>query len=74
MPARLFVLAFVNENAAPPKIVRFGPTSESPALLASFDAPWPAHATTRVIVPTDGSGLLRVRTSDLRRALAPEGR
>lgn len=71
---RLFVLAFVNENEIPPKIVRFGPTSESPSLLTAFDAPWPMHATTRVVVPTDGSGLLRVRISALRRALAPEGR
>jgi len=47
-------------RSTPPRVVRFGPTSDQPALLASYDAPWPSGAETRAVLPVLPGVMLRV--------------
>ncbi len=66
----MFVLAFVDTSGAEPRIVKFGPTSERPDLLQSFDMPWASGADRRIVVPVMSGGLLRVSARALADALA----
>lgn len=71
MNRQLWVLAGVDTSGDEPEIVRFGPTSESTALLHGFEMNWPSSVDTVVVVPVAPGGLLRVSKRALADAIGP---
>ena len=64
----MFVLCWLREES--PRVVKFGPTSDRPDLLESFDAPWPSGAEVRAVLPVLPGVMLRVDSRDVDRAIS----
>jgi hypothetical protein len=66
---RLYVLVGLKRDGDKAVVTRFGPTSESTALLHGYEMAWP-HDTERVtVLPVLRGGLLRVSSRQAARAM-----
>lgn len=67
---KLYVLTGIGRrDDGEPYAVKFGPTSESPALLRRFDMRWPNAVIKVAVLPVLPGGLLRVSHKAVVRAL-----